>query len=249
MTTNADVVRSKRPALLAAHDGTGASAPSQQREDNVIEELAKPIKRAAKAVAFQWPGVVEEEDVEQMIHERLLESRGSVVKILEMDDRAQYRAIVGIGHQLASQERADYSFYKGSYRYSVKEVKSVLAAGILVEEFDHWVDVVHDLMEALEALVKRTPQYVDAILSRYADWKQPESGNDKMTLSRSLTALTDEMNKSNKRRFMERDDGVGTRKVLSREQSRWASKEGWDADYMPAPTHMRNNHLEKEVWE
>jgi len=217
--------------------------------DTAISKLDRLIKKAARSVAYQWPTVVDRDEVYQMIYERLLESKGSVYKILKMEPDEQYRAIVGIGHQLASQERAAYDVYKGAYRYSVQEVKSVLAAGILIEEFDYWQDTVHDLMEGLEALVKRTPQYVDAILLRYAEFESVTDKSQKDALSNGITALTTEMNKSNKRRFATRDDGVGTRKVTTREQSRWESKDSWDADYAPAPSHMRDDATEPEIWQ
>ncbi len=194
-------------------------------------ELAPVIRRAAKSVAFQWPGVVEEDDVEQSIWLRLLESEGSLNKIAAMDDRARYRAIVGIGHQLASQERTDYDYYKGSYRYSVAEVKDVLRLGALAENVGGFDEAVFDLMEGLEVLAKRTPQYVEAITSRYADNEIPSGSTESNRLSRALTALTDEMNKSNKRRYMERDDGPGTRLVITNEQARNISRHQYGGDY------------------
>jgi len=203
-----------------------------------VLRLEGAIRRASKAVAYQWPGVVERDDVEQMIYERLLDTPGSVQKILAMDNRAQYRAVIGIGHQLASQERADYDIYKGAYRYSVKEVKDVLAAGILVEEFDHWVDVVHDLIEALVVLVKRSPQYVEAILDRYAEWNIPADRQAENALRNGLTALTDAMNLSNKRRFSERDDGLGTRKAMSRSSAQQLSKSQWDDESSTAVARL-----------
>ncbi|BBY34925.1 hypothetical protein [Mycolicibacter minnesotensis] len=216
--------------------------------DTKITLLDSKIRKAARSVAFQWPTVVDRDEVYQMIYERLLKTNGSVKKILAMAPDAQYRAIVGIGHQLASQERADYDLFKGSYRYSVSEVRNVLTAGVLVEEFDFWMDTVHDLLEALEALHRRTPQYVDAIVSRYAEFKIPAETAGKDALKNGVTSLVAEMNKSNKRRFAERDVGVGTRKPLSCERSRWESKGSWDADYLPAPAHMRDNATEPEVW-
>lgn len=198
--------------------------------DKVLE-LVPTIKKAAKSIAYNWPGVLDEDDAFQSISLKLLESPGSVTKILGMDRAAQYRAIVGIGHQLASKERANYDIFKGSYRYSVKEVKDVLSAGVLVEDFDHFHEVVFDLMEGLEVLTDRTPQYVDAILSRYADFEIPKQGADAGRLSRALEVLTNEMNKSNKRRYATRDDGPGTRKVISNEKARLISSHQYSGDH------------------
>ncbi|MGW6624255.1 hypothetical protein ACWF99_23825 [Nocardia sp. NPDC055002] len=180
---------------------------------NELDPLMADIKKAGRFISYQWPGVMEADDAQQAISLHLLERPGSIAKIKEMDARAQYRAIVGIGNQLAAAERADYDYYKGSYRYDVAEVKSVLELGVLTENVDGWDEAVHDLMEALEVLTVKTPQYANAILSRYADWIVPESGSDKVQLSRALNSLADAMNKSNRRRFVTRDSGPGSRPV------------------------------------
>ena len=200
---------------------------------DTLEPLMRHINKAAKFIGFQWAGVTNEDDSKQSISLHLLERPGSVDKILNMDDKAQYRAIVGIGHQLASAERADYDIYKGSYRYNVAEVKSVLDLGVLTEGIDGWDEAVHDLMEALEALTAKAPQYLDAILKRYADWEIPVSRSaEQVALSRALTSLVEEMNKSNKRRFSERDDGVGSRKSVSNGYASELTHESWAGEEM-----------------
>ena len=206
--------------------------------NDAVLELVPVIKKAAKSIAYNWPGVLDEDDAFQSIALHLLESPGSVQKILGMERAAQYRAVVGIGHQLASKERASYDIYKGSYRYSVKEVKDALAIGVLVEDFDHFNEVVFDLMEALEVLITRTPQYVDAILNRYADFEVPKDQRSKDALKNALPALTNEMNKSHRRRFSMRDDGPGTRKVLSNMKAQYLTQYDETGDY--ALSHNEN---------
>src|SRR3954469_18385628 len=99
--------------------------------EDAFDVIRPIIKRASKSVGFQWPGVAESDDLEQDIFMRLLESPGSVEKILAMEDNARYRAIVGIGHQLASIERDDYDLFSSNFKYSVGDVKSLLAEGVL----------------------------------------------------------------------------------------------------------------------
>ncbi|AXC33322.1 DNA binding protein [Mycobacterium phage Dublin] len=181
------------------------------------EVLGPVIRRAAKAVAFQWPGIIEQEDVEQEIWARLLESESSLKKVLGMDEKAQYRAVVGIGHQIASQERTDYDHYKGSYTYAVEDVKNLLKRGVLTTKVDGFDAAVVDLMEGLEKLIVKTPQYVEAIISRYADEEAPKSNADKMRLRNGLEALTKAMNQSARVTFATRDDGPGTRSQVSTE--------------------------------
>jgi hypothetical protein len=124
----------------------------------------------------------------------------------------------------------------GSYRYSVKEVKDALQAGVLIEEFDHFHEVVYDLIEGLQVLVKRTPQYVDSILERYVSFNVPERGASQVRLSNALEVLTNEMNKSHRRRFAMRDDGPGTRNVLSNR----AAQVGTIVDYQGILNEGRN---------
>jgi hypothetical protein len=202
----------------------------RDQRDEYLDRLWALVQRAAKSVAFQWPGVIESDDAAQSIALHLLERPGSLEKIAEMEDRAKYRAIVGIGHQIASAERADYDYYKGSYRYSVAEVKDVLKRGALIAPVDGFDEAVHDLLEALEALADKTPQYVEAITKRYADDTRPSSTREQDALKNGMTSLVDGMNKSNKRRFSERDDGPGTRTVISNARAQFISAQQYSGD-------------------
>ncbi|ERB55316.1 hypothetical protein N806_29755 [Rhodococcus sp. P27] len=197
---------------------------------NELEPLMSDIRKAAKFIEYQWPGVMDAEDAEQSIILRLLETPGSIRKITRMDSKPKYRAIVGIGNQLASAERADFDYFKGSYRYNVDEVKRVLKLGVLTDDIEGWDEAVHDLIEALVVLVDKTPQYADAILSRYADDVIPTINAEKMLLKHGLTVLTTLMNKSHKRRFSERDEGPGSRPVITNESARKQSGNDWDGE-------------------
>ncbi|QGJ97098.1 DNA binding protein [Mycobacterium phage PetterN] len=207
-------------------------------------ELEPVIRRAANSVAFQWPGIVEQEDVEQEIWARLLESESSLKKVKAMEKREQYRAIVGIGHQIASRERTDYDEYKGSYTYSVADVKSLLKRDVLTTRVDGFDAAVVDLMEGLEALArrdlelveagKRPTNYVEAVVSRYADGVVPRSKPEQNALSRGLEALTKAMNQSARVQFSERDDGPGTRGQVSTEDH----YEGNDFDFDSFANHQ-----------
>jgi hypothetical protein len=194
-----------------------------------LNELGPAIKRASKSVAYQWPGVVEADDVEQQIYLRLLESPGSVDKILSMDELSRYRSVVGIGHQIASAERTEYDHFKGSYNYSVREVKDLLKQGILTDPPANFRAELVDMLDALDELEARTPQYAGAIKLRYVQHVVP-GVSKKDELSRGLTALADEMNKVSRRRYSERDDGLGTRQLVTNAQALEASSSDWDGD-------------------
>ncbi|QGJ90201.1 RNA polymerase sigma factor [Mycobacterium phage SheaKeira] len=196
-----------------------------------LMSLYPVIERAARSVAYQWPGVVDKDDIEQMIALKLWESQASLLKVAAMEDKAQYRAVVGIGHQLASAERIDYDHYKGSYKYSVGDVKDLLNRNVLTEDVEGFTDAVIDLMDALEALVAKTPQYVEAVTSRYADGVVPKSGTaDSKRLSRGLESLTNAMNANSRRRFSERDDGPGSRTVITNARAQIISAHQYDGE-------------------
>jgi hypothetical protein len=87
-----------------------------------------------------------------------------------------------------------------------------------------------DLVEALEVLRERSPQYVNAIRERYVAGVVPKEKSDEDALRRGLTALTAEMNQAHHRNHMQRDDGPGTRKAVSRSKAHWISKGNYDDD-------------------
>ncbi|WP_157931290.1 hypothetical protein [Mycobacteroides abscessus] len=213
-----------------------------------LDELMPDIKKAARSVAFQWPGIVDRDDVEQSISLHLLERPGSIKKILGMEGRARYRAIVGIGHQIASQERTDYDYYKGAFNYSVDDVKGALKDRILtVPVFEKGqIEIGCDLFDALGEL---KVEYVESIYTRYAEDTVPTPGAAQKRLSDALARLTDEMNRAAKRKFANRVDGPGTRKPANSNAAHYQSKKSYDAEYVPLPEHMRNSQTCPEVWE
>lgn len=202
-----------------------------EQRDEDVDALMPVIKKAAQSVAWNWPGVIDADDAHQMIALRFLERPGSAAKVRAMPRDAQYRAVVGIGHQIASQEREDYNRFKGSYKWSVKEVKERLEDGVLVKPGKKETVFVTDLIDAMVALNKRSPQYVDSILSRYADFEIPPRGSEQVKLSRALTGLTLEMNRASRRNFAQRDAGPGTRAAISNAAARRISSQDYNGDY------------------
>lgn len=213
-----------------------------------VAELKPVIAKAARSVAYQWPGVVDADDVEQSIYLKLLESPGTVDKLDGFEERAKYRFLTRMGHQIASRERTDYDYYKGSFNYAVDDVKNALKERILTTSvFEKGqVEIGCDLFDALGAL---KVEYVEAIYSRYAEDTVPKQGSAAQRLSDALTRLTDEMNKVAKRKFSAREDGPGTRASVTPAAAQHLSKEAYNADYSVAPSHLRTNATEKEVWE
>jgi len=165
-----------------------------------METLVRPVKTAAKIVASQWPGVIEADDVEQEIWIYLVESPGSALKALEANTpKARARFLTRIGHQRASKARAAYDYFRGAYKYSVKEVKDLLASGGLSSDNQDRVRVEYtDLHEAFRALQDRNEGQAAALTRRYLLTESMETNADQKVLQRAVESLTDEMNRSNR---------------------------------------------------
>ncbi len=220
--------------------------------------LENEVRKAAKSVAHQWPGIVEQDDLEQGIFLRLLDSPGSVDKLLnEFDDRNRLNAIIQIGHQIAAQERTDYEVFSGNFRYSVNEVKRLLedralhndtpeldsnwsVAEDFVSKGGDFSDTVlnkssseTDLRRGMKRLRERNSKYAEVIERRYLrDENIPESESGaRAALTRALTALTTEMNRSFKQQGAARIDGPGSRKVVHRRASQVKSSQQYDGSH------------------
>jgi hypothetical protein len=224
---------------------------------NAVLDMKNEVTKAAKTVAFQWPGIVEADDLEQDITLHLLDRPGSVEKLLrDFDDRQRLNAIIKIGHQIAAQERTDYDLFSGNFRYSVNEVKQILEDRVLHNESpelgSNWsvtnytssggefADTVNtklatetDLRRGMAHLRKVNSKYAEAIDSRYLrDEVIPRDDRAQKTLlGRALTALTTQMNRSYKRQFVERPDGPGTRKTVGRRAAGVKSSQQYDGSH------------------
>lgn len=222
---------------------------------NNVLELSKEIGKAAQTVAYQWPGVVEADDAEQMLYTHLLERPNAIDKLLnDFDEKQRLNAIIQIGHQLASEERADYDVFSGNFRYSVDEVRRLLEFRALHHEEpslgSNWSisedfisggefeDAVltkmaseTDLRNAMKRLRESNEGYADIITRRYLGGESLSvEGGDRMRLNRALNALTTQMNRSFKQQHAERADGPGTRKRVSRSAAYTKSSSDYDGD-------------------
>lgn len=113
-----------------------------------------------------------------------------------------------------------------------------------------------DLGSALEKMRRANQQYFDILVRKFVSQERGMDSTERSRLERALVELTNEMNHSHKQQhvgelvpYKSLGDGPGTRKAISNSTARYVSKEGYDSDYYPAPRHLRDNHIEKEVWE
>ena len=114
------------------------------------------------------------------------------------------------------------------------------------------------LAAAMKSLKHDNERQYDALIKRFVMGIYPErrTSSEYDLINRGLISVTNRMNNGHKRSHVGEPvpgkslgDGPGTRKAISNSTARYLSKEGWDADYMPAPAHLRDNHIEPEVWD
>lgn len=180
-----------------------------------LASLGKTISRAARSVAYMWPNIITSEDLQQDLWIEILESPATLKTVIHATENHRFLYLKRMGNRAAGKQRADLEHFSGNFAYSVNDVKKLLSNGALdglVDEFD---SAIVDLNIAIGSLTETTPQYTDAIYSRYRDGEIPSDNAAGIVLSRGLTALTDGMNRSNKRRHAEHSNGPGTRQVLS----------------------------------
>lgn len=113
-----------------------------------------------------------------------------------------------------------------------------------------------DLRAALEKMQRSSRPYFDILVRKFVSQERGMDSTERSRLERALVELTNEMNHSHKQQhagelvpYKSLGDGPGTRKAISNSTARYVSKEGYDSDYYPAPSHLRDNHIENEVWE
>ena len=200
-----------------------------------VLDMSKEVGKAAKSVAFQWPGVVEADDLEQEIYLRLLETPATIDRLMEdFDEKQRLSALIKMGHQIAAGERADYEVFSGNFKYSVDDVKRKLnwASNKGAAKSIGNLSMDNDLKAGMSRLEESNQGYAEAIRLRYQDGIVPISGSaDQKRLSDALTALTTQMNRSHKQQHVDNPDGPGTRKAMSSATARAISTNEWQGDY------------------
>ena len=206
---------------------------------NRIEELADLIGKAAKTVAYQWPTVVDEDDLQQDIYINLLESPGSVDKLLDdFEAKDRLNAIIAIGHKIASKERLDYEVFSGNFRYSVNEVKKLLEKQTFKDAKLGRTATSGDLLAGMDRLQETAPQYAEIIHRKYVQGENVSAVDaERKRAERAVEALTTEMNRSFKN---QPNAGPGSRTKISAAKARQISKTDWDDDSSEAVQRLQN---------
>lgn len=209
------------------------------------ELLLPDVQTAARTTARSWDGVIEFDDAEQEIWERLLGAgRSTIDKVLEMDKPLRVSSLTRIGQQVGSQYRDDFEVFSGNWVYSTKKVRDMLGLGALkpakgnpksdvpswdlprslIEKLDETETETRserrDLFLGMKALAGSNEVYASAIKNSYwTDGNPKLTSSERKRLQRAVDALTREMNRSHTRVTAQYDNGIGARKVLSNAQA------------------------------
>lgn len=176
----------------------------------LYELLSEPVKRAARSASYTWHGLLEEDDIEQMLWVEILESPATASKLRESDADLTTDLLTRMAERICIAERDDYEHFTGNYRYSVSEVKELAEIVFVRTGEELAVDIV-DFEVSFDELTKTHDDYAESIFRRYALGEIADGGAAKMRLSRGLTELTNKMNRNFKKREREFWDGPEVR--------------------------------------
>lgn len=191
-----------------------------------ISEIMTELTKAARTVAYKWPSVTTEDDMLQDLSARLLESQGSIAKLVQMSPTERLSSLIRIGNQIASAERDDFETFSGQYRYSVDEVRSLLEAGAL-NYFDtpRFTPTMSDLVEAFDSLAIKNVDQINALANRYINGVVPnKNSSERKALNRAVEALTREMNRGRMNKGYQYKNG-------GRFRNNSSARKQTDADY------------------
>lgn len=198
-------------------------------------ELNKDIAKAAKAVALDWPGVIEADDIQQELWVRVLESEKTLNAITNAEPALRMDLLKRMGVQVASKYANDYEVFTGNIFYSSAHVRRVLEAGLLtatrrdLAEMDETLTEFLDLHESFDVLKRINQEQAQAIWADFVeDNFDKSSPSARKKLSRAVNHLTDLMNQAYKRRMASYEDGPGSREVMSNARARAISSTQWE---------------------
>lgn len=171
------------------------------------EEINRVVYRAARAVALEWPGVIEVDDLAQELWVQILESPATQEILSNKSARDQMNLLARMGHRTAARYRNDSARFSNQVRYSVDDIKDALTGRSL------WPEIVDDIALGMDALRGRNASYADAI-EMYLSDTRPTGEVFRKRLQRAIEALTDETNAAVRQLF---DGAIPTNAVTEDE--------------------------------
>lgn len=195
------------------------------------EYLYDEIKKSSETVAANWPEMITAEDVQQQMWFYLLKDNAAILRELNgLKGPLLSEALEMLAARAVSKEQIDYDYFTGNFFYSTNDVHELLKRGALTEGRERTWTERQDLDRGMEALesryrvslaaweasrnkgnkMQKPMDYAEVIRRRYVTEDfDASTGSARKTLTRSVDALTREMNRahgkySNPERFRQK---------------------------------------------
>lgn len=195
-----------------------------------MNDLHQLAKAAARRVSFQWPSVIDEDDLAQDICVRILESPSAMERIEVEDEITRKAFMVKVAHQVASDQMVEFDRFSGNYLYDTVEVRSLLEEQAWLLQADKLSSEVMDLKESMDNLAQRNSSYFASIVNRFQYDIVPDDSAGRMRVTRAVASLTEEMNLVGARRRKDHIEGPGTRRAISNEAARRITRRDYSGD-------------------
>lgn len=198
----------------------------------LYDQIHESVANEARYASNRWNGLLEADDIEQMLWEWLLESP-SAQNYLRTANAAQTKKALSLKADfLCSQERIDYDRFTGNFNYTPADVRRILDRVSGFAEPTEFDDEKLDLEMGMEHLLEAHPQYHEVIVKRFFLDEQLEGHAEYMRSERAVDKLASLMNRKRSEREANRTEGPGTKPKISihhdmyESESRGATFEG-----------------------
>lgn len=198
----------------------------------LYDQIHESVANEARYASNRWNGLLEADDIEQMLWEWILE-RPSAQAYLKAAEPAQLKAALSTkADHLCSQERIDYDRFTGNFNYTPADVRRILDRVSDFAEPTEFDDEKLDLEMGMDRLIETHPQYHEVIVKRFFLDEQLEGHAEYVRSERAVDKLASLMNRKRSEREADRTEGPGTKPKISihhdmyESESRGATFEG-----------------------
>lgn len=168
------------------------------------QEVEEAVRRAARAAARDWHGIMEYDDLHQDLWLWLLEAPSVQRKSEEeLEQLLRWKA-----NHLCKQAQVDYEYFSGNFQYSPKDVRE---GAVDIQTFDGTPDEQADYDLAVAQLWKYLPSKFEDLELYFAGLLSNDVGHERKRSNRAFDALTDAMNNVRRVRKNDRKEGPGTK--------------------------------------
>ena len=193
-----------------------------------VFELERIFSRAARYGISEWNRPFsEQEDLKQKLWEWYLKRPSTQEKLQALETHQVTNMVKRIAVQLLVESQTANDKWDGKNHYEVENVKDALKG----KDSNRYLAEI--LPAAFKALADQSPEYADAIRSRYFEGRVPDGKSAQNRLVRAHVALTSHVNHAAITAELERDssgrlivkDGPGSRRIMQKNRPRYTHEE------------------------